>query len=262
MRYSARPLVCIMLFGISVALTACGTPVRADQNAGVLPTPTVAGLFHATTPTSAATMVAQPEPTRALPTAAPEATATPQPPRELSIYDEALNKNWSLVNSDGMTFHLTENRVVSNGGVAAVITPTKDFGTLFFTVRKQSKEVYLRKQVLGVKFWLNSGPNGIRTSDLAVTVVGSNTYSYWVKDDTSVKVTGRVTQDLPLFPETRLYFLGINRDIEPNTWVEVDVWLDDNQYDPEYTYVTGIYIKNDKGFRSPFYIDRVSLITL
>jgi hypothetical protein len=251
-----------MLVCTSAVLAACGTPAQADQNVAALPTPTVAGLFHPVTPTSVAPIGTQTEPTHPVPTAVPAATATPQPLKELPIYDEQLRKNWSLANSDGMTFALDEAHVVSSGKVAAKITPTKDFGMLFFTVRKQSNEEYLRKQVLGVKFWLNSGPNGIRTSDLAVTVVGSNDFPYWVNDDTSVKVTGRVTQDLPLFSETRLYFLGINRDIEPNTWVEVDLWLDDNQYDPDYTYVTGIYIKNDKGFRGPFYIDRVSLITL
>jgi hypothetical protein len=263
MPHKSRQLVWTMLFCASAMLAACGIPARANQSTPTLPTPTVAGLFHAATPTlTAATMSASPEPTQAMPTAAPAATATSQPLEEIPIYDEVLNKNWSLANSDGMAFDLTEDRAVSHGSVAAAITPTKDFGRLFFTVRKQSTAAYLRERVLGVRFWLNGGPRGVRTGDLAVTVVGSNKYSYWVEDDTSVKVTGRVTQNLPLFSETRLYYLGINRDIEPNTWVEVELWLDDNKYDPDYTYVTGVYIKNDEGFRSPFYIDRVSLIAI
>ena len=68
--------------------------------------------------------------------------------------------------------------------------------------------------------------------------------------------------DNPTFSETRLYFLGINRDIPPETWVNVEVWLDDLQYDPIYEYVTGFYIKNDEGFGQTFYVDAVRIIML
>ncbi len=243
----------------SLMLVACGTSVQADQNMAALPTPTVANIFHPATP--AATATTEIKPTVVAPTAVAEPTATTQPLEEVSIFDDQVNENWELKNSSGMSFYFAEDKVVSHGTVSAVITPTKDFGELFFTVRKKSQDDYLRAHVLGVRFWLNGGPKGIRTSDLAVTVVGSNAYPYWVNNDTSVKLTGRVTEKMPLFSETRLYYLGINRDITPNTWVEVELWLDDREYDPDYTYVTGVYIKNDAGFRGPFYIDQVSLIT-
>jgi hypothetical protein len=73
-----------------------------------------------------------------------------------------------------------------------------------------------------------------------VTVLGSNSYTYWVEDDISVKSIYE-----PVFSETRLYYLGVNRTIPPNTWVKVELWLDERIYDPDYRYVTGFYIKNE-----------------
>ena len=46
----------------------------------------------------------------------------------------------------------------------------------------------------------------------------------------------------------------------PDTWVELVVWLDDLPYDPDYTYVTGLYLKNDKVFQQTVYVDRVALL--
>ena len=254
--------VCVWLVLLcgSVLVVACGTPAQADQGMTALPTPTVSGMFHAATPTATALPDIKPTVVPATAVAAPAPTT--QPLEEVSIFGDQVNGNWELKNSSGMSFYFAEHQVVSDGTVSAVITPTRDFGELFFTVHKKSQTVYLRERVLGVTFWLNGGPNGIRTSDLAVTVVGSNAYPYWVENDTSVTVTGRVTKDMPLFSETRLYYLGINRDIAPNTWVKVELWLDDLKFDPDYTYVTGIYIKNDAGFRGPFYIDQVNLVTM
>jgi hypothetical protein len=91
-------------------------------------------------------------------------------------------------------------------------------------------------------------------------VLGSNSYTYWLANDTSVPTDTTVTVEAPLFSETRLYDLHINRAIPPGTWVQVVVWLDDLIYDPEYTYVTGMYIKNNKGFLNTFYIDQVNLL--
>jgi len=149
---------------------------------------------------------------------------------------------------------------VHGGKKAIMVTPTADFGQFFLTVRKDALKIYPRDRILGVSFWLNGGANSIATSDLAVTVTGSNQYAYWVADDTSVKVDSPVTPEAPLFSETRLYFLHINHTIPPNTWVEVILWLDDQIYDPDYANVTGMYIKNDKGFLNPYYIDDIQLL--
>ncbi len=140
------------------------------------------------------------------------------------------------------------------------MTPTDDFGQFFLTVSKDAKKIYPRDRILGISFWLNGGANSIATSDLAVAVTGSNRYAYWVEDDTSVKVDTPVTAEAPLFPETRLYYLHINHSIPPNTWVEIILWLDDQVYDPDYKNITGIYIKNDKGFLQPYYIDDIQLL--
>jgi len=150
--------------------------------------------------------------------------------------------------------------VLHGGKKAIMVTPTDDFGLFFLTVRKDALKIYPRNRILGISFWLNGGENSIATSDLAVTVTGSNQYAYWVADDTSVKVDRPLTADAPLFAETRLYFLHINHSIPPNTWVEIILWLDDQIYDPDYTNLTGIYVKNDKGFLKPYYIDDVQLL--
>ena len=138
--------------------------------------------------------------------------------------------------------------------------PTNDFGRIFLTVQKDARKSYPRDRILGIRFWLSGGENTIGTGDLAVTVTGSNQYTYWVVDDTSVKVDTPVTAISPLFPETRLYFLHINRSIPPNTWAEVIIWLDDLVDDPHYSYVTGMYIKNDKGFLDTYYVDDVQIL--
>ena len=108
---------------------------------------------------------------------------------------------------------------------------------------------------------ISGGDRPVANDDFAVTVVGSDAYSHWVAGDTSVQIVGRdVTPEEPLFSETRLYYLGVSRDIPANTWVEVTLWLDEREVDPDYRYVTGIYIKNSMYYQSTYYVDRVSLL--
>ena len=40
------------------------------------------------------------------------------------------------------------------------------------------------------------------------------------------------------------------------------LWLDELEFEPDYEYVTGFYIKNNEGFLGTFYIDQVSLLVL
>ena len=178
----------------------------------------------------------------------------------ISVYGDTLNKNWTLANSQDMQYNVANQTFVHDGHTAIVSQPKKSFGKLFFSVQKDSAESYSRNKVLGLRFWLSGGTHSIATSDLAVTVLGSNQYTYWNNADNSVKIDATITPESPLFSETRLYDLGINTTIPPKTWVEVIVWLDSLQFDPEYKYVTGFYVKNDQGNFDPFYLDHIDLL--
>lgn len=59
-----------------------------------------------------------------------------------------------------------------------------------------------------------------------------------------------------------LAFLGINRSIPPETWVLIELYPEDREFDPPYDFFTGFYIKNSLGFVQPFYIDRIELTRL
>jgi hypothetical protein len=253
--------ICLVLVGCS----SLNPQTSATQ--ATLPTPTIAAFFRdpQVLPSTTSSVTTNPvRPTRTTrPPATPAPTARPVPGEqiaEIAIYDEKLDQNWSLQNSQGMTFDLSNTNYVHSGKVAALFTPSKGFGTAFFSLREDATDVYTREDVLGVSFWLNSGEGSIKTSDLAVAVVGSNSYTYWLANDTSVPTDTTITVEAPLFSETRLYDLHVNRTIPPETWVQVVVWLDDLIYDPEYMYVTGMYIKNNKGFLNTFYIDQVHLL--
>lgn len=187
---------------------------------------------------------------------------TIQPTGQLSysikpVYADALDPEWGIVADGGMDFTETTGTYVHQGEKALLVTPKKDFGALFFAVKPNNQISYPRDRVLGISFWINGGENSIETSDLAAAIVGSNDFPYYIADDHSAYITND-----PPFAETRLYFLGFTRSLPPKTWVKVQIWLADLIYDPYYKYVTGFYIKNDKGFYHPFYIDEVSLTLL
>jgi len=115
--------------------------------------------------------------------------------------------------------------------------------------------------VLGVSFWLNSGDAPVRPDDLAVTVVGSDAFPFWIAGDDSVAINNpAANEELPTFSETRLSFLHVDRTLPPQTWIKIEVWLDELLYDPDYTYVTGFYVKNDASFFQTVYIDDVALL--
>jgi hypothetical protein len=84
-----------------------------------------------------------------------------------------------------------------------------------------------------------------------VTIVGNDAQPFW---------TAPTDEDNASFSETRLYYLGVNRSIPPHTWVNIVVWLDKLLYDPSYTFVTGIVIKNDVAIRNTYYIDQISVL--
>jgi hypothetical protein len=173
------------------------------------------------------------------------------------IYDDTLASGWSTQDSQGSQINLQSTQYAYIGTHSIAFTPEKDFGSLFLTVQASNSQKYFRSRVIGFSFWVYSDTDYIRTSDLAVTITGSNQIPYWIPGDTSV--TNRYD---PIFSETRLYDLGYNHDIPPKTWTQVDVILDDLIYDPIYQYVTGLMIKSDEGFRNTVYIDQVQLSIL
>ncbi len=187
--------------------------------------------------------------------------------QEILIYDEDLESHWTLEHSTLVRFNawdashwfesLDKAQALDTGGVVIAVTPIADYATLYFTVKSNANVAYLRNEVVGISFWLNSGNDFMDTDELAVAVIGSNANSYWEFEDYSAL---RNTQDK--FSETRLYYLGVNRSIPPNTWINVVVWLDDLMLDPDYEYLTGFYLKSDEGFLRTYYVDKVTLLAI
>ena len=216
--------------------------------------PTVSSLFSAR-------QTATPAPR---PSSTPLPTVTPrQSPLEqtgvftATVFDDALNDNWDIVEQTGATIDINSDDRVFHGRRSIAYTPDSAFSTLFFAVKPTATTVYPLQQVLGISLWLNGGDDYIELDQLAIAVIGSNEYTYWVADDNSV--------DFPpgeSFSETRLYFLGLNRSIPPETWVEIYLPFDLLIYDPEYSNVVGFYLKNDADFTNTVYVDKVSLVML
>lgn len=214
------------------------------------------------TPTSPAT--ATPEPT---PTLQPGEAATPTPVlyREVVIYDDELNANWTLENSQNVNFDalstdhwfetLDKETELDSGAVSVAVKPDGEWNKLYFTVRADAIEAYPRDEVQGVNIWLNSGNNYLSNDGLVVAIVGSNDKTYWLSDDKSV-----LTRETSYFPEIPLYDLGVQARMPPNSWVSATLWMDQLRFGPDYIHVTGIYINNKYSLQSPFYIDKVTLL--
>lgn len=221
----------------------------------VEPAPTIHLAF--TTPQSSLTEESLPSTPR--PTLVPLPTLTPVPTMEtriVTIYGDGLNDNWSLENSEDVDYKLVDTSFAYNGANSLSFKPGAEYADLAFTLNEESDEFYLRDEVLAVRFWVYGDGEYIETDDLAVVVVGSNAYPYWVEGDDSV-----VVQDSgPIFPETRLYFIDVEEDIPPDTWFQVELWLNDLIYDPEYEYITGVYLKNDMDVFRMLYLDEVELL--
>jgi hypothetical protein len=206
-------------------------------------------------PSSGPTQTLTPTPS---PTITPTATQSPTPTaayRIVPIYYEDVDDKWAVKYSEMMRYNEKDATAAHDGSRSLSFTPLAGFGQLLLTVRQTAKEEYLRSQAVGVRFWLYSGEQEVAPSDLTVSVLGSNRFPFWIKDDHSVE-----GDQEPVFPETRLYYLDINQTIPPDTWVEINIWLDELIYEPEYQYITGIQIKNDAGFLGTVYIDQVELL--
>lgn len=132
-----------------------------------------------------------------------------------------------------------------------------DYGWLYFTLEPNTPLTLPCDKVVGISMHINGGNYEIGPSDLSISIRGSNAYTYWVSSDNSVQLSDKIS-----FSETRLYYLEITRAIPRNTWVEVIIYPSKLMYDPNYLYITGFYLKNDKGMYQTIYIDNVTLLLL
>ncbi len=173
------------------------------------------------------------------------------------IFDDDLSSGWEILGDAETLIDVSSDLRVYEGERSIAFTPDADFTRLFFTLEEGTEKSYRAEDVIGVSFWLNGGDDFIGLDQLAVAVIGSNDYAYWNPDDDSVEFPSG-----EWFSETRLYFLGFNDAIPPETWVEVFLRLDTLIYDPLYKYVVGFYLKNDAGYENTLYIDNVSLLLL
>lgn len=259
-------LACFILCLLMI-LTGCGRRLSVDPPTTVAPTPTIAPFFQER-PTATPFVLS---PTRTpLPTQLPAnaTTATVAASNDVSnlqivpVYRDSLSPGWSVANSALLSsLSLTQTNVVALGRAAIAVTPSESTGILFFTLTRESGLELRRDHVAALRLRLSGGDLPLANDAMTISVVGSNQAPYWMPDDTSVTLEGRVTNSTePLFPETRLYFLGLNRAIAPGEWAEIYVWLDDLIYEPEYTYVTGFYLKTSSDLVPQYYVDQIEFL--
>lgn len=260
--YRARSAIvfsAVVLFLVGCSQAAATMPARQPAAA----TPTVSALFAtplpATTSPSISTAAAEPTPTLLRPTETFDQQLSRSFTRS-TIYSDALDKNWSFNASSLVEVDTKNQAVVDTGKFSLEVTPKVGVTTLLFSIKSSIKEPILRKQVAGIHFRLSGGDNDIPNDSMAVSILGSNKNPFWVEDDKSVTVDREVTLEMPVFSETRLYYLGFDRTIPADEWVDVTNWLKDRQFDPDYTYVTGIAIKVDQKALKRYYLDQVEVL--
>jgi hypothetical protein len=250
---------------ITLLITGCGEQPASPPQAA----PTISAMFGAqptirpvATRSSGSTDSSIPQPSPNA-TAIAQATITALGEDKLvvvPIYSDALSVGWSLKNSFQTTIDLRSQDHIDQGRFAIKVQPQLSTGTLYFTLDKTATKYFARNKVQALRFYISGGNEPLDKDAITVAIIGSNAHPYWVENDTSVQIDGRVTDNQPVFSETRLSFLGINKSIPPKTYIKVTVWLNDLIYDPTYSYVTGFYLKTDKTSAPTFYIDDVSLL--
>lgn len=268
-------VLCLLL--LYMALAGCGD----DPNTEYAAVPTTAPVFGEQQILPIGTIAKRPSTGNGLTTMPTEpitgttvAAETTQRDQlnEIMIYDGQLAAGWSLDHSRYTEFDPASSRhtleplgVASATGITGqtssyqtlAVSPQWDYATLYFTLSPDATVSYSREEVVGVSLWVNSGDDLLETDDLLITIVGSNEYPYWVEDDRSA-----LEGEDDSFSGTRLHFLGIRETVPANTWIRIEVLLDDLRFDPYYDYLTGIKVRNDEGYRSTFYVDRVALLVL
>ncbi|WP_322490181.1 hypothetical protein [Chloroflexus sp.] len=256
-------LACFILC-LLIALTGCGRRVGFDPPTIVAPTPTIAPFFQER-PTATPfipLLTFTPWPTHLAATATAVTSNDTSNLQIVPVYRDDLSPGWSVEHSALLSsLSLTQTNVIALGRAAIAVTPSESTGILFFTLTRESGIELRRDQVAALRLRLSGGDTPLANDAMTISVVGSNRVPYWMPDDNSVTLEGRVTDSAePLFPETRLYFLGLNRAIAPGEWAEVYVWLDDLIYEPEYAYVTGFYLKTSSDLVPQYYVDQIEFL--
>ncbi len=211
-------------------------------------------------------------------TAMPQPTTTPQPTpiptrrtqRTAVIYYDGMSSDWDIRSTGVFTTGYTGS--AASGDASIIFTPTLGARVLLFTVKESAERTYTHEDVLGITFQMTSPDGAIGVDDVAMTVIGSNRYPYWVEGDDSVQnvagpnLPGRLRDDAisnayaDHFPESAIQYLHVARAIPQNSWVPVTNYLPERIFAPEYRYVTGFYIKVDELLDRRILIDDVRVI--
>lgn len=194
----------------------------------------------------------------ATPTRIQEFTETPLPQPQsftLPIYEDSLNPNWAVQEDTRMRFDLKFSSEVHHGEAAISFTPrNRADSTLFITVSEQSTEEYRRDELTKLSFWLYSPKALLYLDQFYITFVGSKRLPYWSAEDQ------KVANFLSVFHRISLEDLGFDRAIPADTWVLVEIDLDEvAALAPEYQYLTGISFQNASNPAHPLLLDDISL---
>ncbi len=262
MRFAIPLLIAVTtLAGCSQSSGGAAQPVR--------PTATIAPFFSG---------AARPVPTPDIPTPAPRPTTVSQPSggapilqatsqldnfaslvEEVTIYDERLDTNWSNRYSFDQRVDLESLDTASSGFVSLRAVPEAGFGGTMLTVNDDSRKLYPRSDVLGLRFEVSGGQRPLAPHQLLFKLLGSNRYPYFVEGDNSVAYAPGQDTGRMIFEEVGLDRLGLRRELAVGEWAELELWFD--TYDQlDYTYITGLVILNDPSYVQPFYIDNVRLL--
>ncbi len=255
-------LTLIVWAALLTLLVSCSSIINKPTPVviGGFPTPTQHPAFVSSRDGDIGTNTPRPIPTSVIVPVSPTENATQSPAQDsfydINIYTDNLDPDWVILEDGGIEADTANSDIVRSGRRSIALTPLYGWGIAFFAVDENANQVYLRDEVVEISFWLNGGDGIIELDDLLITVVGSNNTPYWVDGDDSVV---SISDDRPLFPGTRLSFLGLNHAVPPQTWVEVRIRLNSLIYEPDYKYVTGFYIKNDEEFLQTVFVDDVKI---
>ena len=228
-----------------------------DSPVSISGAPTIASVFRAASSATPSPVAA--DITTSPTTAIPETTKTPLPQPQnftVTVYDDDLNPNWAVQPNTKMKFDFESSSDVHSGDAAISFIPrNRANATLFIAVSDQSKEEYRRDQLTKLSFWLYSPKTLLYLDQFFITFVGSKRLPYWSAEDQ------KVADFLSVFHQIRLDELGFDRAISADTWVKVEIDLDEvRALAPEYQYLTGISFKNATDPTHPLLIDDIQLL--
>ncbi|MCA9996296.1 MAG: polysaccharide deacetylase family protein [Anaerolineales bacterium] len=197
-----------------------------------------------------------------------------------NVYSDEVEGDWTLSGSPNSDWVEQDSSQPHLGDYALAAKLSRPGDSLLFHVAEDAQGQYHRDHVYGFGFWLYSGAGEIAPDDLSIIVAGSNVYPYWRADDDSLD-----GQEVLTFSGRRLYGLDFSRPLPPNTWIQVEILLDELSYDPlyltenqattttdptqtdfiidpNYEYVTGFYIEAVGGLSQTIYLDDVQILLL